>query len=361
MHELLPPDRGFLYDHDSVLDQSIRDTMARAWIRLEYLNWSVSDPGGRLLGAPMATLDATSGVPAVGRGRARPNTIAFVPTMSGADFGDQNGIRGSFGIPTRVGSLEANVWALEQSQWRLRISPQVNAATGVVTIPAVSLRNNGRPADDRLVLFDDGYNASFRSDLMGTEGNFVFSPVTPNAPIIFQPIAGFRYMRLHEELQIRGSDEVTMTNPQIRSRSENNLFGPQVGFRAEVQHERFTLGVEPKFTFGFNRHSDQVLSEQIFEPTDANGNILRSVTGDDDSDFAPMFNVSTYARVHLTHRLSVFVGYDLMLAAEVSRPYSNIVYNDAGVGNPPGIVFRQEQRQDLIIHGLFVGGELRFK
>ena len=361
IYELLPPDRGPFYDGDSMLDQSIRDTFARAWIRLEYLNWSMSDPGGKLLGAPLATLDARQGVPAVGRGRARPNTITFVPTMSGADFGDMNGLRGSFGIPTRVGSIEANVWALEQADWRLQIDPRVDAATGTVIIPAVSLLNNGMPADDRLVMFDTSYRAAFRSDVMGTEGNFVFSPITPNAPIVFQPIAGIRYMRVFEELQISGSDEVTMTNPRIRSRSQNNLFGPQVGFRAEVQHERFTLGVEPKFTFGFNRHSDQVLAEEIFEATDADGNILRTVTGDDDSDFAPMFNLSVYARVHLTQHLSVFVGYEAIVASEVSRPYSNIIYNDAGVGNPPGIVYRQEDRQDLIIQGLFVGGELRFK
>jgi len=361
VYELLPPNRGPFYDHDSMLDQSIRDTMARSWIRLEYLNWSISSPGGQLLGAPMATLDARDLVPAVGRGRARPGYEAFVPTMSGANFDDQNGLRGSFGIPTRVGSLEANVWALEQADWRLRIDPRVDAATGTIIIPAVSLLNNGTPADDRLVLFDTSYVASYKSNLMGTEGNFVFSPITPNAPIVLQPIAGIRYMRVFEELQISGSDSVTMTNPRIRSRSQNHLFGPQVGFRAEMQHERFTLGVEPKFTFGFNRHSDQVLSEQIFEATDANGNILRSVTGDDDSDFAPLFNVSVYARVHVTQHLSVFVGYEAILASEVSRPYSNIIYNDAGVGNPPGIVYRPEDRQDLFIQGLFVGGELRFQ
>jgi hypothetical protein len=164
--QLLPSDRGWCYDYDSRLDLTLRQMLAGAWFRLEYLQGSVYRDDGNLLGAPTAITTGASGpslttfdyfqrfaitrlefdpaVPGVATvadptqqfaviySDGLTTSLAQVPTTRSVRWNNAQGIRGSFGFPVtdRIG-IESRWWNLGNASDTISTGPF--PADGTVT------------------------------------------------------------------------------------------------------------------------------------------------------------------------------------------------------------------------------------
>ena len=352
---LVDPD--IFYDNDSRIDLVIRETLRRSWMRVEYLHWNIKDPGNHLLGAEMATLDPREQFPAFNPGNIPRNFVnAFVPDTGDVQFDALPGMRLTVGAPTEWGGFEADIWAIMNASTTLDFDPVFDTTTGFTVIPAVTLTVNGAPSDTQMVLFDNGYEAELRSGMWGAQGNWIANPVTPQNTLALSPVVGIRYVKFDEELRISGSDIGSATNPQITSKANNNLVGPQVGLRASLESKWLSLGIEPKVMFGINRHQDSVRTSQIFDV--ANPNTLST---NEDTDFAPAFNLPGFAKLHLSENFSLFAGYELLWLSNVSRSTEHVVYDSPPIPTDPGQIRVKKHREPIYAHGFMVGGELRFR
>jgi hypothetical protein len=77
------------------------------------------------------------------------------------------------------------------------------------------------------------------------------------------------------------------------------------------------------------------------------------------TQFSLGVDVGTYGQINITDNLRIRVGYNFYWFNRVTRPQNNIFYNDNGFAAPPGIVANLI-KQDFIVHGVSVGGDLRF-
>lgn len=349
-------ERPFLYDTDARMDLIFRETLRRSWFRLDYLHWNIENPGNKLLGAPMATLDPRQPFDAFNPGNIpRIGVDAVVPDLADVDLDNMSGIRGTIGVPTQLGTLEVDAWGLAQASQSERIRPSIDLLTGATVLPAITLLSAGSPSDSAMVLFDTDYRNELRSNLFGTQANFYFNPMSTGSPLTFKPIAGFRYIRFHEELEIRGIDQTSGTTPRVSSSSHNNLFGPQIGFRTSVDNEWFSLGIEPKLMVGVNRHEDDVSASDILDP----GNSVRHENND--TDFAPVIDLSSYLKLHVSKNCSLYAGYQLLILTNTSRPANQIRYNSPLISTDPPLIDLKKDRDSIFTHGLMVGGEFRFR
>jgi len=355
VYELLPDDR---FSHGDELHwAAFSSAFKHVYFRVEYLNWDIDGPGQKNVGAPRASGDERDLFPAIdpisqiNLGQAR------IATLDNIGLQNNNGIRGVLGLPTRVGLFEASVSVLEQGGAHSVIRQFNDPFTRIPVIPAITLLENGAPSDTKMILFNQGINAQIQTELFTTELNYIMNPLTPNQPLIIQPMFGFQYVRFWDTLNIVGSD-VDVNNPanvlnrRINSEAKNNIFAPQIGFRAEFVHENFSIGVTPKFMLGFNRHRDQVFSEQIFTATEE-----RMTTQGEASEFSPGLDLAVHGKFHLNEHFSLFVSYQLLYMNNVSRATENLVFDS--IGTQPNIRLNQ-QTQSSFVEGLTIGGEYRF-
>jgi hypothetical protein len=74
-----------------------------------------------------------------------------------------------------------------------------------------------------------------------------------------------------------------------------------------------------------------------------------------------MAELGVYARIHPKEWFSIHVGYNLIWVGNITRPHDNIYYNDNGpLPTPTGVVLKTNL-EDMLIDGLMIGGEIRFK
>ncbi len=361
IYELLPDDRFSHRDAEALA--AFSSAFQHAYVRFEYLNWTLDDPGRQFVGAPRASggereqFNAVNPVSQVVVGAARLSNLDSVSQTG------NNGVRGVFGLPTRIGLFEASVSALEQSDSKLSDAPFTDFNAFSTVFPAVTLLNNGAPSDTTMILFSEGLNVQLTSRFFSTEANFIMHPLTPNQPLSIQPLFGFQYVRFWDNFDIFGTDidqqDVTdptddiVLNHRISSSAKNDVFAPQVGVRVEFEHEFFTLGVTPKFMMGLNRHNDRVSSDQIFSATEG-----IQTTQQADTEFAPGLDLSVYGKLHLGKHLSLFVSYQLYYLDSISRSTDNVIYDSIN-GSQPNIVLNGRQ-EGMFVDGVTVGGEFRF-
>jgi len=350
--------------------QAMGEAARQLWYRLEYLHWNIKDPGDGLLGARRLSgneagpFDAVDPVDAVASG------FATEPNASQFDLDDNSGIRFSIGATTRLGDVEADVWVLNQSDDSIVIDPvrrfDLQGDPLDNTIPnffaATVLTVDGALSDTTMLLYDQGYRATLKTDVFGTQANFVFNPLTPNQPLIFRPLVGFQYVNYREDLLIAGMDQqadpvdptqtITLDH-RISSKATNNMYAPQIGFRAEFIHESFTIGVTPKFLLGFNRRQDELSTSQLFFLDDS------SFDRHESTEFSPGFDLKVDARVHLNEHFSIFAAYQLYVLSNISRPVDNVNYDTIG-GVVPNLTLKETAEDQLWFDGVTVGCELRF-
>ncbi|AMV16675.1 BBP7 family outer membrane beta-barrel protein [Planctomyces sp. SH-PL14] len=369
--ELLPTDRGFLYDTNSELDLNIREGVENSYWRLEYLNWSLTEPGDVFLGAPLASFERQGNFPptaiqgpnglnsnafpvVTGLGT-RGGAFGFVPSLADANFDNQNGIKGTFGVNFEPFTFEGSVWALDQETQTLNFAP--NFTFGAPYFPVITYLREGALSDSRMTPFEGNYTASVQANLWGADTNFLLRPLQPGNPISVRPLFGLKYIRYTNSLTISGFDAIENLNPTISSRAENNTFGPQAGLRFAYDTKYFSLAADPKVTFGINRHIDRVSTAQLFSPTEE-----PTSQQEEKTDFSPVFDLGVSGRIHMSANLSAFVSYNLMIIGRQSTSWENVYYNSPQ--DPladPAAVGISVNKNIMMAHGITVGAEFRFR
>ncbi len=371
--QLVPGNGGWL-GPEARIGSLIGNNASRSWIRFDFLHWDIKGADGTLTGAPVSpqtdgtpydltAIDRLNRLPAEDRiNGARPQTFAVVPRVGQAEENGLNGFRGTIGIPTTAGDFEASAFVLEEFNQTIHTAPFVdnfNFQTQLL-IGAVTLLDDGQVSDNVMILFNQGMTTSLTTNIYGLETNWINNPFTPNVGITVKPIVGIRYLNFKEQLSISGSDiRAPLTNPneilnhRINSLSQNHIYGPQVGFRAEGRRKRFSYGTDFKFLFGLNRISDQVETAQIFDIDE-----LPQVDTHDKTRFAPIVDFSVYGKYHATDYLSFLISYQLFAGSGFSRAYDTINYDAPSSVNDPPTIGTRNNLSTFYAHGLTLGMEI---
>jgi hypothetical protein len=375
--ELLPPDRGGLYDFDSRIDLIIGETVRNSYLRLEYLSWSIKQPGSHLLGAPLAGIDNPRD-PFLLQTPTGSLAVGEVLDMQTVNLQQNNGIKGTIGIPFEDATLEASFWGLQRAYTQVN-DPAFLRDNNALTprFIAVSLLSDGQPGD-RVLLFDGSFNAKFNANAWGSEFNLYFNQKTPRLGLTLQPLLGFRFLNYDEQLRMTGAFDNSsgaiantgiLADPvisKIGSATTNNIYSLQAGFRSEFRHQWFTLGVEPKLAFGANSYTAHVKTDNLRDFNDPNDPNNPFNTDDPATSssagrtlFSPTLDLGAFAKIHLTEWAHLRVGYNFMLTGNVVRADRAIYYNDQGSQNPPAVK-AQEKSSTFWMQGLTVGAEILF-
>lgn len=495
IYEELPDDTGWLYE-DTPLERALKETFRHATFRVDYLNWSVSEPGNNLIGSDTAILglnalspnslndalypsdptepyvfqpyrDPLTAFQISNPATVNQSLIAVVqPSLKDVRVDSNNGIRATFGLPVlNAGTFEASIFTLQTStspiirnpvsQYDIYDSngngifgeiftpltvgefdrngnglsddvvndfeafaipilingqvpqPLLNPSTpGTFSPPIPTIQNplspgtqiqvdgNGNPVldangnttivdipsrgDNFRIVWDQGYVASLKTAIWGTEANFLMETFDPNSPVSIRPMFGFRYFRYAEDFRQNGAytfstlNTATNTfnsqivNRKIDATTINNLYGPQVGLRAELINKWVTFGAQPKVMMGLNTYKANLATDNILSPTDIDQFLTQN-----ESTFGVVGDLEVYSRIRITEHLNLMVGYNLMWAGMLTRPYDNIVYNASQTLNDPdgdGVGtydYASDFKLDVkysgaILQGLNVGGELTY-
>lgn len=409
--EQLPDDLGF-GEEDTPLGKMLTETFRHAWFRGEYIQWNISKPGPQTLGAqpsdgvanPAATngsnlggplrIPISNGVEFVRSVNGIPG-LALSPTLDNTTIQNSNGFRGTFGLPVLAGSLELSAFVLatnntsfDGNNW---IQPQVLANPAVIignflgnTGPPVG--QNGLPATNfqpaqfisqamltnfvqtpfattAFLDYDVNYQARLTTSAWGTEGNYIMDSVSPNNMFQFRPTLGFRYFNYRDRLEQTGQYNqpsaidptvINVITRQIGSSATNNLFGPQMGVRAELSWSRFLIGVEPKVMLGINSYQVDLNTSHILSSTDPSQALISR-----SSTFSPMVDLRGYGNVALSKNVSAYMAYNFLWAGNVTRSFNDIIYNTNSVTNQSDFGIKKELT-NVALQGLSMGFEVRY-
>ena len=156
----------------------------------------------------------------------------------------------------------------------------------------------------------------------------------------------------------------------IYSRTRNDFFGGQIGFKTEWATKWLAVGATPKLALGANNYVATVETRDLRDSPDLRdpANPATSLLGNPQDDgrvftevrrthWAPAFDLNLHARVNLTDWASVHVGYNLIWMHNLARADNIVYYNDTGLTNAPGVVV-QQSREDLWMKGISIGGQI---
>lgn len=260
---------------------------------------------------------------------------------------------------------------------------------------------NPDAATASVIPFVNTYQAALKTQVWGSEANWIASSGIDYANgLSIKPMVGFRYAYFAEDLRQSGAYTFVSVNPvnnqqvdntiprKIDSTTINNMYGPQLGFRAEMANHWFTIGAQPKIMMGLNTYKANLATANVLrpsqsflgqaDPTTAAQFLALGDTDQDITENASTFGVvgdfELYSRVRLTKALHAFVGYNLMWTGMITRPADNIVYNAKTVLIDPNLdpndnntATRLDSDFKLkvdysgaIIQGLTLGAELRY-
>lgn len=347
------------WDEYGPIEQMLMSMARNTWLRVEYLNWQVEDPGFEFLGAPLNVQDPQNFVVFDPNNFPQQLGTARVPTLNDIGLDANNGIRLVYGMPLTVGELEFSGFIMEQASdhWEAPELPSVGAP--FATLIATPVLTNGT-VQNQVLLYDTAYKVDYTSEFYGAQAEVVFDGFgLPGEGLHLRPTIGGRYLNFRESMSQVGVSSafgtVTPLVTTIDSDTNNHLYGTVLGARLELVHRWFTVGIEPKIGLNLNSYSASVATNNLRQEADP-----YVKTKEDGTIFSPVAELRAYLRVNVTENFSVFGGYDWFYIGNATRPYDNIYYNDNGLSQPPAIVVDTKHR-DLMIHGLMVGGELRFR
>ncbi len=338
------------------------------FVRVEYLNYNIGNPGHQLLGAPVAgVIDSTQPFVAFAPGTTLPVALATVPTTDGINLENNSGVQVTGGINfIEGGSIEVSAFMLARKQSGFVLdnlggpTDLTNFGQPGAVVPAViatSTQFNGQPSD-HLLLYNQSYQAIMQSQLWGAEANY-FYDYDAVGLVQFRPLLGVRYLNLSERLTQQGTfvDPVLGGAPivsTIDAQTMNNLWGGQVGFRLEVVSKYLQVGITPKLLLLGDSMLVNVYSNHL--RTNADPSVGSS---DFRNSFSLGGDVSTYAQINVTPRFSLRAGYNFIVLSHVTRPQRDVVYNDNGASAPPAIS-SQIDMKGIFFSGFSLGVEYRF-
>ncbi len=352
------------------------------YVRTEYINWTVSEPGDVLLGAPVRGVADPRQPFLVSDSGGNVLGVATVPTTENMSLRDLNGARLTLGMElTYAGYVEVGGFFLERGRsftsprglgeqvtygtvLDTTVTPNVLVPVQAPRVIGTSTFVNGALANN-IELYNQSYSATYQSQMWGADLNYYFD-TDRDGFLQFQPLVGFRHLSLREKLFQRGTFRDVTFNPAIDTNSEidsftrNNLYGLQGGFRAEAVTKYLVFGVDTKIALAANDQFAKVRTNNFrsnFDP--------EVVTDDRETHLSPVIDIGVYGKFNVTPQFSLRGGYNFMWIGRVTRPEDNIYYNDRGAYVPPfaftpADVTVRMQRSDVRVHGLSIGAEYRF-
>ncbi|MSR58347.1 MAG: hypothetical protein EXS05_11835 [Planctomycetaceae bacterium] len=339
------------------------------FIRAEYLNWNLKDPGDGLLGAPvLGVTDPTQPFPVFTPGGSTLLTFATVPTTYPIALSNNSGIRATVGADLIYGgSIEVGAFFLAKKTSGFDITrfPQIQVSNPFdpssfltfTTSLGTSVLDHGQ-ISDHILLYNQLFNVTYASQLWGAEANYI-GDFDRDGFLQLNPIIGLRYFQLREKMVQYGEfkDEqigLPQINTTIESSTFNNLYGGQVGARLEMVTKWISFGLDTKLMLLGNSMVGAVTTNHLRSNNDG---IV--ATNQQLNSFAFGVDVGPNVQLHLAQNFNVRVGYNFIWINHVTRPEDNIYYNGNGLLQPPGIVTRLTNH-DWTVQGLSVGAELRF-
>lgn len=363
---VLPVDRGWAYDHP--MDGQFKNVVQSSWMRLEYLLWK-APPGNQLIGT-----ETTSG-----NDPREPYTFTDVDgnvfSTKEADLNSigangSNGIRGTVGVDFKSGTLETIFFGMKTDVSSVSYGPTdlLGPSFGQTDMISIQTFLDGQLAASTGQNFNQMFSATYQSQAWGVESNYVinteslfFRTYYGVGGLQIRPLVGFRYLKIGEEMNVRGSfEDLTLTVPvplfesTINSSTNNKLYVPQAGIRMEFVHPWFTISAQPKIGFGVNNYEGSVLTNQFLGAADPT-----HVTHISKRRFSPTFEFGLNARFHLSEYFTFNVGYNFLWASHIARPDSIIYYNTSTTNSVSGVSLQAQNSLDSYkLHGLVIGGEI---
>ena len=369
---LLPP-KGFL---------------AGASFRFEYLHFKFDEVGEQLIGAPQATRDPRDPFSISAPGAGTDPVVAF--DTGGFTLDDISGVRLLLNVPTQYGDFTLGGFNFDQAENDLFEETELRSASDFFTLvtdtaptrPAITFLNSGVPSNDLATVFSE-LNVELKTEFGGAKIDYALNSLTGDRTLFrLRPVIGFQYLRLREQFSVFGPfnrDIVIVDDPDtvedetggiigatrpitidrsIDARIDNHLFAPTIALRMELGNEWLQVSVEPKFALAANRRRQRLRTSNVFGNTEITEENPGSSTfaATEDNDLEPYFELNVGGRAKLTKRLSVNLGYNLFVLSGIGRPTGAIEY-DALSADIPNINLR-DQQDAMVLHGLYVGGEV---
>lgn len=361
--QVLPEDRGWGYDHP--WDGFFKNLAENSWLRVEYMLVK-SPPGNQLIGGqlpsgndprqPFAAPD-TDGLLTLSTKEADLSTIGRQGT---------NGLRGTFGIDFESGTLEAIFFGTQSDVSSISYGQAelLGANFGQTNMISILTSVDGQTAFSGRN-FNQKFAVNYSSQAWGAESNYVvntdrlmFKTVYGVGGFQMRPLFGFRYLKIAEDMDVRGGFEELDSTPAIpfyettiQSATNNKLYVPQAGIRMEFIHPWFTISAEPKVGFGVNHYKGSVLTNQFINSSDPT-----HFTQISETRFSPTFEFGVNARFHLTEWFTFNVGYNFLWANQIARPGSIVYYNSSTLSDVT--LQAQNSLDSYKLHGLILGGEI---
>lgn len=379
----LPVDRGWGYDHP--VDGLFKRIASNSWMRIEYLLWK-APPGNQLVGVETDSGNDPRLPYAIEDPLGTFTLEAKEADLSSIGRTGSNGVRGTYGIDFERGTIEAIFFGLKSdrssvSYGQADLIPSTTTPQDILNAPFFDQSNSisiqtlldGRVTGTNVGRrFNKKFSVAYQSSAWGVESNYVinterlfFRTYYGAGGLQIRPMVGFRYLKIGEEMLIKGSfedqaetavDPVALFETTIHTETNNKLYIPQAGIRMEFVHPWFTISAEPKVGFGVNDYNGFVLTDQFHSAADPT-----HVTRIAQTKFAPTFEFGVNARIHLTEYFTFNVGYNFLWANQVARPGTITYYNTSSANPTTGVSLQaQDSRDSYKLHGLVLGGEIRF-
>jgi len=385
-----------IWDESQPLERFFAAVAKRSRVSLEYLHWDLDNPDPRNLGAPITDIaDPTTPlnpfIPITSPlevpfdlthkldGSGSPAGRSIVMNANALGLEDTPGVRGTLAVDLNGGTLEATFFGLSQNNDELLLNNLQRGRDDIAMTPTILaqgtrlrpnivtplLTNGAATTAGQLnaLIYDESFQASIETQIWGSEITFLQEYYLPNEPFNWQWLGGFRYVSMEENvLQVgsfnKGGDLAVSQVSTIGGGTHNNMYGPEFGGRASLRTKFVSLSATPRVAFALNDHTSSVTGAfpYLADPT-AQGTRVT----EESIDFTPIFELNLKLQVHLTPKFSVFGGYDLFYAGQVSRPTNNTVYDSTpnGAGFDP-VVRQNVVLDDFIGQGLNIGGILTY-
>ena len=354
--ESAPP----LWDHNRPIEHFLHEVASRSWVRVEFMQWSLREPGGGTIGAPVSGLlnvvpnNSIEGINSpveINNNLNGGNTAGFVlfPQSNGLSLIDAPGTRATLGVAMNGGDLELSFFGFQQKNGSLNwndidTARQTNAlvgadaatALGITLDPslgtvdnpnfAIPLKTNGVVTDLtglNSLIFDKSLQVTMGSRIWGSEMTFLTERYNPGEGLGFQWLGGLRYTSLDEVYGIHGVAEGGTTGTafttDITSSVINNFYGPEAGARVSYNSRWLTLSATPRVMMGLNDYTASMSANPLGTGTTSFQH--RKI------DFGSVTQLNMLAEIHFNTKFSIYGGYDFMWIPRLSRPNKNIDYN----------------------------------
>jgi hypothetical protein len=352
------PDDGTMVGHPRLFSGS-------GFVRVEYLNYNISEPGDVLLGAPLAN-NAYPTDPFVifAPNSFAPSFYGIVPSAKMFDLRDNSGIKTTLGFDLTHGdSVEISVFMLAQKKSgfvRNELGTSLVDIGGFLfalpNVYATSMLLNGQ-VGETLFVYNDGYAAFYQSQVWGAEANYLHDLDTYGA-VHFRPMIGARFLNINERVSQYGRFQQQAPVPSfetsIESDTQNYLGGGQIGARVEMVTHLFDFGAEAKWLMLANsKYADVATNNLRF-----NGDPYVQ-TSDNTTQVSTGFDLTGWGVLHVHPKFDLRIGYNFLWLTGITRPEDNVYYNENGITRPAGVVVDMK-KHDWSMSGLQLGGTLKW-